>query len=226
MNFLYIHVFGLLSSAAPAVSVKRLLDIDSIILKGGKATIRDFGSPVKTSIHTRTAVAFLGFAENMLHLNSHVLEQMDIDPNNKYLERVAISLEHWCDSVFFFYFSFVLFHRFSMIKKIDLDECVRLIMGQAHLHVNKARASRLVRMANAGSVFAKYEVSDHVICFKSDINIGEEEKEGEEEGEDASSTDATLSGANVSYPHLLGLPYAIQRALGLPVDRLSPLRPR
>lgn len=224
MNFLYIHIFKLVSSAAPAVSVKRLLDIDSTILKGGKAAIRDFSMPVKTSIHTRTAVSFLGYAENLIRLNVYILKNMGVDPNNKHLERVALSLERWCDAVLFFYFSFVLFHRFSMIKKINLDECVRLVMGQAHLHFNKAKASKLVRMANAGSIFAKNEMEESVVVFKKDLNLEKDDvSSGGEEEDDDEDTAASLSVSNLSFPHLLGLPYAIQRMLGLPIDRLSPL---
>nr|BDT63231.1 MAG: wsv433-like protein [Hemigrapsus takanoi nimavirus]GBG35334.1 wsv433-like protein [Hemigrapsus takanoi nimavirus] len=230
MNFLYIHLFNLVSSAAPAVSVKRLLDIDSTVLKGGKAAIRDFGSPAKTSIHTRTMVSFLGFAENMLRLNMSILREMGIDSNNKYLEKSALSLERWCDAILFVFFTFVLFHRFSMVKKINLDDCIRLVLGQAHLHVNKARASKLVRMAKAGSLFAKYTMDEHVVCFKTGMNMGEEEDEcseqEEEEDEEKNKkkkTSGNLASSTISHPHLLGLPFAIQRALGLPIDRLSPL---
>ena len=210
MNFLHVHLFNLVSSAAPAVSVKRLVDIDSTVLKGGKAAVRDFGSPVKTSIHTRTMVSFLGFAENMLRLNVTILKDMDIDPNNKHLEKSALSLERWCDAILFVFFTFVLFHRFSMVKKINLDECIRLVLGQAHLHVNKARASKLVRMAKAGSLFAKYIVDEHVVCFKTNMD-------------EKNTKMDNLASSTISYPHLLGLPFAIQRALGLPIDRLSRL---
>ena len=228
MNFLYIHLFNLVSSAAPAVSVKRLLDIDSTVLKGGKAAIRDFGSPAKTSIHTRTIVSFLGFAENMLRLNMSLLREMGIDPNNKYLEKSALSLERWCDAILFVFFTFVLFHRFSMVKKINLDESIRLVLGQAHLHVNKARASKLVRMAKAGSLFAKHTVDEHVVCFKTNMDMGEEEdgcseQEEDEGNEETKKTSGNLASSTVSHPHLLGLPFAIQRALGLPIDRLNRL---
>ena len=224
MNFLYIHLFNLVSSAAPAVSVKRLLDIDSTVLKGGKASIRDFGSPVKTSIHTRTMVSFLGLTENMLRLNMSILRETGIDPNNKYLKKSALSLERWCDAILFVFFTFVLFHRFSMVKKINLEECLRLVLGQAHLHVNKARASKLVRMAKAGSLFAKYTVDEHVVCFKTDMDMGGEccDKQEEEEKE-TKKPSGNLAPSTVSHPHLLGLPFAIQRALGLPIDHLSPL---
>ncbi len=60
-----------------------------------------------------------------------------------------------------------------MAKKINLDECIKLVLGQAHLHVNKARASKLARMAKAGSLFAKYAVDEHVVCFKTDMDTGE-----------------------------------------------------
>ena len=217
MNFLYIHLFNLVSNAAPAVSVKRLLDIDSTILKGGKAAIRDFGSPAKTSIHTRTMVSFLGFAENMLRLNILLLREMGIDANNKNLEKSALSLERWCDAILFIFFTFVLFHRFSMIKKINLDECIRLVLGQAHLHLNKARASKLVRLAKTGSPFANY--TEHVVRFKTDMDMEDECSEEDKN----KTTNGNLASFTVSHPHLLGLPFAIQRALGLPIDRLSPL---
>lgn len=68
-----------------------------------------------------------------------------------------------------------------MVKKINLDECIRLVLGQAHLHVNKARASKLVRMAKAGSLFAKYTMDEHV--YES-TDIGEEEDECSEQEEE------------------------------------------
>ncbi|KAK8405434.1 hypothetical protein O3P69_001770 [Scylla paramamosain] len=61
------------ADVALAFSVKRLLDIDSTVLKGGKTAIWDFGSPAKTNIHTRTMVSFLGFAKNMLRLSMSIL---------------------------------------------------------------------------------------------------------------------------------------------------------
>ncbi|KAK8405448.1 hypothetical protein O3P69_001784 [Scylla paramamosain] len=81
------------SSAALAFSVKRLLDINSTVLKGGKTAIWDFGSPAKTIIHTRTMVSFLGFAKNMLRLSMSILRGTGIDPNNKYLKKSTLSLE-------------------------------------------------------------------------------------------------------------------------------------
>ncbi|KAK8383400.1 hypothetical protein O3P69_019053 [Scylla paramamosain] len=70
-------------------NLTRLLDIDSTVLKGDKAAIRDSGSPAKT----RTMVSFLGFAENMLRLIISILREKGIDPNNMYLKKSALLLE-------------------------------------------------------------------------------------------------------------------------------------
>ncbi|KAK8405429.1 hypothetical protein O3P69_001765 [Scylla paramamosain] len=83
------------ADAALAFSVKRLLDINSTVLKGGKTAIWDFGSPAKTIIHTRTMVSFLGFAKNMLRLSMSILRGTGIDPNNKYLKKSTLSLERF-----------------------------------------------------------------------------------------------------------------------------------
>lgn len=218
INFLYVHLFNLVASSPPAQEVKRLLDIDSTIMKGGKGAIRDFGSPVKTSIHTRTVVSYLGFVENMMRLNYKLLAIME-GTSNKCIEKCAISLERWCDSVLFVFFTFVLFHRFSGIKKVNLEECLQLVLGKTHIHTNKVRAVRLVRMVKNGSLLAKETVDDNVVCFRKDIEFDNNDEEGT--GVKAKAADNT--DIPVSHPHLLGLPYSIQRALGLPVGLLNPL---
>lgn len=218
INFLYVHLFNLVASSPPAQEVKRLLDIDSTIMKGGKGAIRDFGSPVKTSIHTRTVVSYLGFVENMMRLNYKLLVIME-GTSNKYIEKCAISMERWCDSVLFVFFTFVLFHRFSGIKKVNLEECLQLVLGKTHIHTNKMRAVRLVRMVKNGSLLAKEAMDKKVICFRKDIEFQSDDEEGT-----GNKTKVTNNiDIPVSHPHLLGLPYSIQRALGLPVGLLNPL---
>ena len=218
MNFLYVHLFNLVASSPPAQEVKRLLDIDSTIMKGGKGAIRDFGSPVKTSIHTRTVVSYLGFVDNMMRLNYKLLAIME-GTSNKYTEKCAISLERWCDSVLFIFFTFVLFHRFSGIKKVTLEECLQLVLGKTHIHTNKMRAVRLVRMVKSGSLLVKEAVDENVVCFRKDIEFDSDD----EEGTGVKTKAADNTDIPVSHPHLLGLPYSIQRALGLPVGLLNPL---
>ena len=51
LTFIHNHIFNPMSTAAPAISAKRLLDIDHAVMRGGKAaSIRDFGSPSKTTV--------------------------------------------------------------------------------------------------------------------------------------------------------------------------------
>nr|BDT63553.1 MAG: wsv433-like protein [Pasiphaea japonica whispovirus] len=186
LTFIQNYLFYPMTTAAPAVSAKRLLDIDSSIMKGGKGVgVRDFGSPVKTSLHTRTLVSFLSYAEMAMGTMTALLTA---NYHNKHLsvtlaERIANSLDRWCDAIIFVFFTFVLFHRFSGVKKVSLDSALRLILGQTHAHTNKVRASKRCR--------------------------------NEQEGEEACLT--------LSHAHLLGLPYSIQFAIGLPVRKLHPL---
>nr|BDX26597.1 MAG: hypothetical protein [White spot syndrome virus] len=190
LTFVYQHMFFPMGTAAPSVSAKRLMDIDSALMKGGKGVgVRDFGSPSKTSLHTRTLVSFLGFAEMAMGTMTALLSGVEVRVSPALQQRISKSLERWCDSVIFIYFTFVLFHRFSGAKKVSLESALRLIMGQTHAHTNKVRAAKRCRIEAA-------------------------EMEGVEEEE---------AGLTLSYAHLLGLPYSIQKALGLPVPKINPL---
>lgn len=200
LTFLQNHLFAPMSSAAPAVSAKRLLDIDFSVMRGGKGggSVRDFGSPVKTSLHTRTLVSFLGYAEMMMGSTSALLTGTGIRLSPTLAERVANSLERWCDAVIFVFFTFILFHRFSGVKRVTLESALRLVMGQTHAHTNKVRASKRVRIENEGE--------EHYQCGDGDATEGQKE-----------------AGITLSHPHLLGLPYAIQVAIGVPVSKINPL---
>ena len=204
LTFIQNHIFSPMSTAAPAVSAKRLLDIDFAVMKGGKAAgIRDFGSPVKTSLHTRTLVSFLGFAEMAMGVMSGMLGNFHLSKTLRI--RVANSLERWCDAIIFVYFTFVLFHRFSGVKKVTLESALKLVMGQTHAHTNKVRATKRIRLTmNNQTEPEKNEIS----CFKR---------------EDFTEKDVDTSALTLSHPHLLGLPYAVQAALGIPVSKINPL---
>lgn len=204
LTFIQNHIFNPMSTAAPAISAKRLLDIDFAVMKGGKAAgIRDFGSPVKTSLHTRTLVSFLGFAEMAMGVMSGMLGNFCLSETLRI--RVANSLERWCDAIIFVYFTFVLFHRFSGVKKVTLEEALRLVLGHTHAHTNKVRATKRIRLTLNNQTKPE---KDEVRCFKRD---------------DFTEKDVDTSALTLSHPHLLGLPYAVQAALGIPVSKINPL---
>ena len=206
LTFLQNHVFNPMSTAAPAVSAKRLLDIDFAVMRGGKAAgVRDFGSPVKTSLHTRTLVSFLGFAEMTMGVMSGLL----LSPSrlSQTLRcKVTKSLERWCDAIIFVFFTFVLFHRFSAVKKVTLEAALRLVMGQTHAHTNKVRAAKRIRLSKNDQTEPAEE--EEIRCFKR---------------EDFTEDDIDVSGITLSHPHLLGLPYAMQAALGIQVSKINPI---
>nr|BDT63397.1 MAG: wsv433-like protein [Sesarmops intermedium nimavirus]GBG35602.1 wsv433-like protein [Sesarmops intermedium nimavirus] len=204
LTFIQNHIFNPMSTAAPAISAKRLLDIDFAVMKGGKAAgIRDFGSPVKTSLHTRTLVSFLGFAEMAMGVMSGMLGDFRLSETLRI--RVVNSLERWCDAIIFIFFTFVMFHRFSGVKKVSLESALRLVMGQTHAHTNKVRATKRIRFSlNNQTEPEKNEIK----CFKR---------------EDFREEDVDASALTLSHPHLLGLPYAVQAALGIPVSKINPL---
>nr|BDV50154.1 MAG: wsv433-like protein [Chiromantes dehaani nimavirus] len=204
LTFIQNHIFNPVSTAAPAISAKRLLDIDFAVMKGGKAAgIRDFGSPVKTSLHTRTLVSFLGFAEMAMGVMSGMLGNLRLSETLRI--RVVNSLERWCDAIIFIFFTFVMFHRFSGVKKVTLESALRLVMGQTHAHTNKVRATKRIRFSlNNQTEPEKNEIK----CFKR---------------EDFREEDVDASALTLSHPHLLGLPYAVQAALGIPVSKINPL---
>nr|BDT62671.1 MAG: wsv433-like protein [Metapenaeus ensis nimavirus] len=206
LTFIENHIFKPMSSAAPAVSAKRLLDIDSAVMKGGKAAcIRDFGCPVKTSLHTRTLVSFLGFAEMSMGVMSGLL----LAPSRlseRLVARVTKSLERWCDAIIFIFFTFVLFHRFSGVKLVSLKAALKLAMGQTHAHANKVRAAKRLRLRKNDQTEPTRE--EWMKCF-SRQNFAQDEID--------------TSGLTLSHPHLLGLPYTVQAALGIPVSKINPL---
>nr|AKS10612.1 wsv433-like protein [Metopaulias depressus WSSV-like virus] len=204
LTFIQNHIFNPMSTAAPAISAKRLLDIDFAVMKGGKAAgVRDFGSPVKTSLHTRTLVSFLGFAEMAMGVMSGMLGNFCLSETLRI--RVANSLERWCDAIIFVYFTFVLFHRFSAVKKVTLESALRLVMGQTHAHTNKVRATKRICLTINNETEPE---RDEIKCFKR---------------EDFTEKDVDTSALTLSHPHLLGLPYAVQAALGIPVSKINPL---
>ena len=129
LTFLQNHLFATMSTAAPAVSSKRLLDIDFSVMRGGKggSNVREFGSPVKTSLHTRTLVSFLGYAEMAMGSTAALLTGTGRRLSPTLTERVANSLERWCDAIIFVFFTFVLFHRFSGVKRVSLESALRLV---------------------------------------------------------------------------------------------------
>ena len=205
LTFIQNHIFNPMSTAAPAISAKRLLDIDFATMKGGKAAgIRDFGSPVKTSLHTRTLVSFLGFAEMAMGVMASML--WDFHLSETLRTRAEKSLQRWCDAIIFVYFTFVLLHRFSGVKKVTLESALRLVMGQTHIHTNKVRATKRIRLTMNNQT--EPEKSDEIRCFKR---------------ENFTDNDIDTSALTLSHPHLLGLPYAVQAALGIPVSKINPL---
>nr|BDT63082.1 MAG: wsv433-like protein [Sicyonia whispovirus] len=207
LTFLNNHVFDPIAGAAPAASAKRLLDVDFSVLRGGKgASVRDFGSAVKTSIHTRTLVSFLGYAEMAMGVTVSLLVGNEVRPSDTLADRISQSLERWCDSILFVFFTFVLFHRFSAVKRVSLDSALRLVMGQTHAHTNKVRASKLVKISG-GRVPALSSTPAH----------------GDGEGKRLRRLEDVESAVILSHPHLLGLPFGVQAALGIPISKINPL---
>ena len=206
LTFLQNHLFATMSTAAPAVSAKRLLDVDFSVMRGGKggSNVREFGSPVKTSLHTRTLVSFLGYAEMAMGSTAALLTGTGRRLSSTLAERVANSLERWCDAIIFVFFTFILFHRFSGVKRVSLESALRLIMGQTHAHTNKVRAVKRIRIENKG-------------------------EEGGNEGggvcgnEGCATQGQKETGITLSHPHLLGLPFSVQAAIGIPVSKINPL---
>nr|GAV93208.1 hypothetical protein SCV_088 [Chionoecetes opilio bacilliform virus] len=214
LTFLHNHIFRPMGSATPATSARRLMDIDYAVMKGGQAVVREFGSPVKTSLHTRTLVSFLGYAEMAMGVTASMLirNEKKSHLSETLRNKVALSLDRWCDSIIFIFFTFVLFHRFSGVKRVTLEGALALIMGQTHVHTNKVRAVKLLRLArNNQSV-----PTDNVRSFENQVNIDNCDDDDDDDVSDASAM-------TMAYPHLLGLPYAVQAALGLPVSRINPL---
>ena len=196
--FLNNYVFKPCGDAGgPAASMKRLVDRDYAFLRGGKAATREFGSPAKTSVHTRTVVSFLAFAEMAVGALCHLLSLPSGREEGKAGQRVRSTLERLCDGIVFVFFTFVFFHRFGGVKGLDARSALRLALGQPHFHTSKAKAARLVK-TGAADAKSEYDLS----------------------GKSASTR---LSGMSVSHPHLLGLPFGVQARLGVPVGELHPL---
>lgn len=225
--FLYNHIFKPLSSASPALSAKQLKDLDYAILRGGKAAVRDFGSPVKTSLHTRSLVSYLCYAETMIASMSSLiaLGQRNTKSNPFALtgiiyDRCKRSLERWCDSIIFIFFTFVLFHRFSAVKRVTLEHALRLVLGQTHLHTNKVKASKLVKFSK------KILVEKEEVLNIKNLDVPDNNMERDQNDDNNDNNDGFIEAASnltISHPHLLGLPYAIQSSMGIPVSQLNPL---
>nr|BDW09895.1 MAG: wsv433-like protein [Marsupenaeus japonicus pemonivirus] len=193
----------------PASSFKRLVDLDYAFLKGGKAPLREFGSPAKTSVHTRTVVSFLAYAEMVLGALCHLLPTA----SGQIERRCKATIERLCDGIIFVFFTFVFFHRFGGVKRLTLRSALRLTLGQPHFHTSKAKASRLVNPSTVSSSSSAAAVAD-------DDDDYEDETAAKCRLDEESTS---LKGMSISHPHLLGLPYGIQARLGVPVDQLHPL---
>ena len=182
------------STSAPTQNMKLLVDLDYAFFKGGKAQIREFGSPAKTSVHTRTVVSFLAFAEMVLGTMCALLSSA----KGQIAQHARSTLERMCDGILFVFFTFVFFHRFSGVKKLDMRSALRLILGQPHFHTSKAKAARLVRTRAEAAAKCEYDLA-------------------------GGGSATRFSGMSISHPHILGLPFGVQARLGVPVGTLFPL---
>nr|GBG35413.1 wsv433-like protein [Marsupenaeus japonicus endogenous nimavirus] len=205
MCFLNNNIFKLYRGPATE-SVQRLIDLDYAFLKGGKSITHSFGSPSKTSIHTRTLVSFMMYSEYMMRVFQQLLEKINQADNNEKYKSIEIktkqNLSRLCEGVLFIFFSFVFFHRISAIRQLTNWSALRLILGQPHLHDSKSKAKTVTRVDETATN-----------CVK----IGSEENF-------MSTTKSTHSnGLFFSHAHILGLPYGIQSRLGVPLEKINPI---
>jgi len=214
--FLQNHIFRPMAcDTGPALSFKNLVDLDYAFLKGGKAPLREFGSPAKTSVHTRTVVSFLAYAEMVLGALCHLLPTTC----GQIEHRCRATIERLCDGIIFVFFTFVFFHRFGGVKRLTLRSALRLTLGQPHFHTSKGKASRLVNRSTSAAAGAVVRDVDEV----------DDDKDNAAAVSDCiakchiDEASTSFKGMSISHPHLLGLPYGIQARLGIPVDHLHPL---
>nr|BDT62956.1 MAG: wsv433-like protein [Trachysalambria curvirostris majanivirus] len=188
--------------------VQQLVNADYNLFKGGKSTTHTFGSPVKTSIHTRTLVSYMMYSEYMMKVLCQLLEMINtFNQQGKYdniRNKTRQSLSRLCDSMLFVYFTFIFFHRVSAVRHLTNWAALRLILGQPHIHDYKSKAKSIV---NTRSI--KHE-------------------RNEEMGNDSNqflytSTPKNAQGLFFSHAHILGLPYGLQKRLGVPVEKINPL---
>nr|BDV49942.1 MAG: wsv433-like protein [Metapenaeopsis lamellata majanivirus] len=178
-------------------SVQRLVDTDYTLLKGGKSVTHTFGSPSKTSIHTRTLVSFMMYSEYMIRVLCELLHKIQqLTYREKYniiIDKIKQNLSRICESVLFVFFSFVFFHRVSTIRQLTNWSALRLILGQPHIHDSKSKARS-----------NKNNTNNEKNKFIKTIKI------------------ENSSGLFFSHAHVLGLPFGIQIRLGVPLETINP----
>nr|BDT62243.1 MAG: wsv433-like protein [Penaeus semisulcatus majanivirus] len=207
MCFLNNNLFKLYRGSATE-SVQRLVDFDYAFLKGGKSVTHTFGSPSKTSIHTRTLVSFMMYSEYMMRVLHRLLEKIEQSNHSERYQSVENkarqNLSRLCEGVLFVFFSFVFFHRISAVRQLTNWSALRLILGQPHIHDSKSKAKALMRAENAMAEQAKPSSED-------------------DDGFVYTTKRTNSSCLFFSHAHILGLPYGIQKRLGVPLEKINPL---
>jgi len=200
MCFLNNNLFKLYRGPATE-SVQRLVDSDYSLLKGGKSVTHTFGSPSKTSIHTRTLVSFMMYSEYMMRVLYRLLETIErsgqIEKYKSIRDKARQNLSRLCEGVLFIFFSFVFFHRISAIRQLTNWSALRLILGQPHIHDSKSKAKSVTSIHNNDN-----DKNNQFVFTEKATNS---------------------SGLFFSHAHVLGLPYGIQKRLGVPLEKLNPL---